>query len=128
MAVQKINEEVIFNAARKMDSAEARREYLHQACGDDGVLRCRVEALLRAHEEANSFLESPASGLVPTLDEPITERPGTLIGPYKLLEQIGEGGFGVVFMAEQQYPVRRRVAFKVIKPGMDTRQVIARFE
>src|SRR5688572_19228644 len=61
-------------------------------------------------------------------DEPIAERPGTIIGPYKLLEQIGEGGMGVVFLAEQQKPVKRRVALKVIKPGMDTRQVIARFE
>src|SRR5437588_3323894 len=63
-----------------------------------------------------------------TVDEPITERPGTVIGPYKLLEQIGEGGFGLVFMAEQQQPIRRKVALKVLKPGMDTRQVIARFE
>src|SRR5262249_26278308 len=67
-------------------------------------------------------------GAVATIDDPITERPGTVIGPYKLLEQIGEGGFGVVFMAEQQEPIRRKVALKVIKPGMDTRQVIARFE
>ncbi|HXL16154.1 MAG TPA: serine/threonine-protein kinase, partial [Streptosporangiaceae bacterium] len=63
-----------------------------------------------------------------TIDEPITERPGTIIGPYKLLEQIGEGGFGVVFMAEQQHPIRRKVALKVLKPGMDSRQVVARFE
>src|SRR5216117_3425260 len=63
-----------------------------------------------------------------TLDEPAGERPGTVIGPYKLLEQIGQGGFGVVFMAEQTEPVRRKVALKIIKPGMDTRQVIARFE
>jgi serine/threonine protein kinase len=59
---------------------------------------------------------------------PLAERPGTVIGPYKLLEQIGEGGFGIVFMAEQQHPVRRKVALKVVKPGMDTRQVVARFE
>src|SRR5207247_4232073 len=63
-----------------------------------------------------------------TLDEPIAERPGTVIGPYKLMEQIGEGGMGLVFVAEQQHPVRRKVALKVIKPGMDTRQVVARFE
>src|SRR4029077_13667158 len=62
------------------------------------------------------------------IDQPIAERPGSVIGPYKLLEQIGEGGFGVVFMAEQAYPVRRRVALKVLKLGMDTRQVVARFE
>ena len=63
-----------------------------------------------------------------TLDQPITEKPGTQIGPYKLLQQIGEGGMGVVYMAEQKEPVKRRVALKIIKPGMDTRQVIARFE
>ena len=63
------------------------------------------------------------------MDElPLTERPGTVIGPYKLMEQIGEGGMGLVFVAEQQQPLRRKVALKVIKPGMDTRQVIARFE
>src|SRR5262249_5112372 len=67
-------------------------------------------------------------GLVATVDRPVTEGPGTVIGPYKLLEQIGEGGFGVVFMAEQTEPVRRKVALKVLKPGMDTRQVVARFE
>jgi serine/threonine protein kinase len=84
--------------------------------------------LLVAHQEAGSFLEPPVPSLVATVDEPLTERPGTIIGPYKLLEQIGEGGFGIVFMAEQQHPVRRKVALKVLKPGMDTRQVVARFE
>jgi WD40 repeat protein/serine/threonine protein kinase len=90
-----------------------------------------VESLLEASARAGSFLESPAaaSHLVATVDElPVTERPGTVIGSYKLLEQIGEGGFGVVFMAEQTQPVRRRVALKILKPGMDTRQVVARFE
>jgi serine/threonine protein kinase/Tfp pilus assembly protein PilF len=85
-----------------------------------------VEALLKAYEEAGSFLEPP--GLVATVDDPVRERPGSVIGPYKLLEEIGEGGMGLVFVAEQQQPVRRRVALKVIKPGMDSRQVIARFE
>ena len=77
-----------------------------------------------------SFLESPARGvgISPTLDQPIAEPPGTVIGHYKLLQQIGEGGMGVVYMAEQSEPVERRVALKIIKPGMDTRQVIARFE
>src|SRR5205807_5321753 len=80
---------------------------------------------------AGSFLASPAPApdRDPAADQPaVSERPGTVIGPYKLLEQIGEGGFGVVFMAEQQQPIRRKVAVKVLKPGMDTRQVIARFE
>ncbi len=95
------------------------------------MLNCelRVEALLHAHEQPDSFLEAPGGNLLHTIDEPaIHERPGTLIGPYKLLELIGEGGMGLVFVAEQQMPVRRRVALKIIKPGMDSRQVIARFE
>src|SRR5207247_4007665 len=83
---------------------------------------------LSAQAELGSFLEAPVPALTATVDDPVTERPGTVIGPYKLLEQIGEGGFGVVFMAEQTRPVRRKVALKVLKPGMDTRQVVARFE
>src|SRR6202043_1262858 len=78
---------------------------------------------------AGSFLRKQPGSLVPTADyEPINEKPGTVIGPYKLMEQIGEGGMGLVFVAEQLQPVRRKVALKVIKPGMDTREVIARFE
>src|SRR5207244_8243109 len=85
--------------------------------------------LLKAHEAPGVFLEPAAPKPVPTIEErPVPERPGTVIGPYKLLEKIGEGGFGVVCMAEQTQPVRRKVALKVIKPGMDTREVIARFE
>src|SRR5262249_38673828 len=80
------------------------------------------------HGQVGSFLQSPAAALIATADEPITERPGTVIGAYKLMEQIGEGGMGLVFVAEQQHPVRRKVALKVMKPGMDTREVIARFE
>ena len=86
----------------------------------------RVEALLKAHEAAGAFLDKPADGR--TLQLPSKERPGTMIGPYKLLQLIGEGGFGVVYMAEQTEPVARKVALKIIKLGMDTRQVIARFE
>src|SRR5262249_54014986 len=77
---------------------------------------------------ACGFLQDPSDSNVATLDDSITERPGIVIGTYKLMEKIGEGGFGLVFVAEQQEPVRRRVALKIIKPGMDTRQVIARFE
>ena len=95
--------------------------------GPTSALRARVEELLRAHQDAGAFLGG-AEQQEATRDQPIAERPGTIIGPYKLLEQIGEGGFGLVFMAEQQQPVRRKVALKVLKPGMDTRQVIARFE
>jgi serine/threonine protein kinase/tetratricopeptide (TPR) repeat protein len=102
--------------------------YLMEACGADDVLRGRVRNLLDAHREAGSFLQPPAVPLMATADEPRNERPGTIVGPYKLLEQIGEGGFGLVFVAEQREPVRRKVALKLIKPGMDNRQVIARFE
>src|SRR5581483_6063487 len=120
--------ESLFAAALQELPAD-RAAYLDQACADDPALRQRVEALLRAQVAAGSFLQGPPGGLCETLDEPpVTERPGTVIGPYKLLEQIGEGGFGVVFMAEQQRPLRRKVALKVLKPGMDSRQVIARFE
>ena len=89
-------------------------------------MRCEVESLLRAHEPEGDFLESPAVAV--TVDRLIAERPGSIIGPYKLLQQIGEGGFCVVYMAEQERPVRRTVALKIIKAGMDTREVIARFE
>ncbi len=101
-------------------------------CGEraatTGRCEARVQALLEIHEHDRSFLQAPDARLGATVDAPIHERRGTVIGPYKLLEQIGVGGFGVVFMAEQQHPLRRKVAVKVIKPGMDTQQVIARFE
>jgi len=121
----------LFLQALELCSPDERQEYLDKACAGDTALRAEVESLLRANAHAGSFLESPAPPLhlALTVDEqPIRETPGTVIGPYKLLEQIGEGGFGVVFMAEQQEPVRRKVALKVLKPGMDTRQVVARFE
>ena len=92
------------------------------------ALRESIEALLRANEGASGFLLRPPPGLAAHIEQPIREGPGTVIGRYKLLEPIGEGGMGVVYMAEQMQPVRRKVALKVIKPGMDTRQVIARFE
>jgi len=125
-----INPEVaIFNGALELAPAE-RAAYLEQACAGNIPLRERVEALLNASEQAGSFLESPPTGLslTRTVRIPITEKPGDKIGRYKLLQQIGEGGCGVVYMAEQEEPVRRRVALKVIKLGMDTKEVIARFE
>ncbi len=86
-------------------------------------------ALLNATAEDESFLENPPEGMALTIDSrPITEKPGDVIDSFKLLQKIGEGGFGVVYMAEQTCPVRRKVALKVIKPGMDTKEVIARFE
>jgi tetratricopeptide (TPR) repeat protein len=119
--------QAVFLAAVEQSGGD-RNAYLDQECGPDAELRRRVEALLQAHDEPGSFLESSHTGMSATIDQPSTEGPGSVIGPYKLLEQIGEGGFGVVFMAEQQAPVRRKVALKVLKPGMDTKQVIARFE
>ncbi len=109
------------------------RDFLDRACFGRPELRCRVEELLQAHYEVctgqhYAVAEGAASDPLTTIDEPARERPGTRIGPYKLMEQIGEGGMGLVFVAEQQEPVRRKVALKVIKPGMDTRHVVARFE
>ncbi len=116
----------IFVAALKLtpDQWDA---HLAEACGGDDQLRNRVRDLLQANAAAGSFLEPPAAEPL-TTDEPIQEGPGTIFGPYKLLQQIGEGGFGLVFLAEQQEPVRRKVAVKILKPGMDTRHLIARFE
>ncbi|NQU24309.1 MAG: serine/threonine protein kinase, partial [Candidatus Nealsonbacteria bacterium] len=102
--------------------------HVDQVCAEDESLRQQVLELVHAHRQEDSFLEKPASGFVPTLTQPITEQPGTVIGRYKLKEQIGEGGMGVVYVAEQTEPVRRKMALKIIKPGMDTRQVIGRFE
>jgi serine/threonine protein kinase/WD40 repeat protein len=115
----------IFNAAVKL-SPDVRAAFLERACGADHELRQEVESLLQAHDAPDSFLREPG-GRTATY-EPLTEGPGTVIGPYKLLQHIGEGGFGAVYMAEQEHPVRRKVALKIIKPGMDTREVIARFE
>jgi eukaryotic-like serine/threonine-protein kinase len=118
----------IFDAAVELPP-ERRAAYLHEACAGDDALRQRVEALLRAHQAAESFMTRPAVDPRPeTLIVKPTEQPGDRIGRYKLLQQIGEGGCGVVYMAEQEEPVRRRVALKVIKLGMDTASVIARFE
>ena len=127
------SEQAAFAESLLRDTPDARAAYLDAACGTDTALRQRVEALLRAAENAGDFLEAPPTGLSGDADpnslvsEP-SEKPGDRIDRYKLLEKIGEGGGGVVYMAEQLEPVRRRVALKVIKLGMDTRSVIARFE
>jgi serine/threonine protein kinase len=119
----------IFDEAVRLAPGDPRERFLAMACGDDAELRQRVERLLRAVAEAGSFLESPPPGLEATRDlSKLTEPPGTQIGPYKLLQLVGEGGMGSVWMAEQHEPVRRRVALKLIKPGMDSRQVLVRFE
>ena len=129
MGAERLDEEAIFSAALEKKTPAERSAYLNEACGDDAVLRQNVEELLKLQPEADEFLKSPPAQLVPSADSlsPV-EGLGAVIGSYKLLELIGEGGFGDVYMAEQQEPVRRKVALKIIKLGMDTRQVIGRFE
>jgi serine/threonine protein kinase/Flp pilus assembly protein TadD len=130
--------ELFLHAVGKLP-VEGWAKYIAQACGGDSELQRQVEHLLHVHREAGSFLERPAAKLGDTRDletlpegektaERPVEGPGTAIGPYKLLKQIGEGGMGVVWMAEQSQPVQRKVALKIIKPGMDSRSIIARFE
>src|SRR6266508_3555412 len=123
-----MNEEALFAEALGK-KGEARAAFLDEHCKEDVGLRKRLEALLRAHDNPDPFLEAPAPAPVATVAEvPVSERPGTVIGPYKLLQQIGEGGMGTVWMAQQTEPVKRLVALKLIKAGMDSKQVIARFE
>jgi serine/threonine protein kinase/tetratricopeptide (TPR) repeat protein len=140
----------VFLAALEQAEPDGRDAYLRATCAGDATLRAQVEALLGKHAQAGSFLEKPvvdtpgpiqAGGPFPGADvpglpplvpiapaAPAPEGAGTRIGPYKLLEQIGEGGMGIVFLAEQEQPVRRQVALKVIKAGMDSARVVARFE
>src|SRR6516165_6915253 len=121
-------ERELFIAALRLPEGDARAAFLEAACADK-PLRERVESMLRDHEQLGSFLESPAFPPAATADyRRVSDGPGAVIGPYKLLEAIGEGGMGTVFMAEQTRPVRRLVALKLIKAGMDSRQVLARFE
>jgi WD40 repeat protein/serine/threonine protein kinase len=124
-----MNAEDIFLAALEKPSPGERAAYLDEMCGPDSDLRGQVEGLLRSHEQAGSFLQNSLFDPGATRDVSTPpELTGSRIGPYKLLQPIGEGGMGTVYMAEQTQPVRRKVAIKVIKPGMDSRQVIARFE
>jgi serine/threonine protein kinase len=126
----------IFSVALEMERPNEQSDYLDRACGDDVGLRRRIEALLRSYAGAGSFMALPACGPCAIGDDEeagadaaqLPEQPGMVIGPYKLLQQIGEGGMGTVFMAEQTQPVQRKVALKIIKPGMDSLQVITRFE
>jgi WD40 repeat protein/serine/threonine protein kinase len=115
-----------FLAALERDGLAAQLQYAAEYCADSPDLRSKLDEMLRAHHQQGGFLASRSDATHSI--QPLAESAGAQIGPYKLLQQIGEGGFGVVFMAEQVEPVRRRVAVKVTKPGMDTRQVIARFE
>jgi eukaryotic-like serine/threonine-protein kinase len=139
------HEEALFDSARKLPDPAARRAFLERACDGDPALRARIEGLLQAEKDAERFFEDGSSVVIsaltlPSAGEPFSsgstdnanlpgEEPiGTRIGRYKLLEKIGEGGCGVVYLAEQEEPVRRRVALKIIKLGMETKSVIARFE
>jgi serine/threonine protein kinase/tetratricopeptide (TPR) repeat protein len=122
-----ISAKSVFDHAVEIEDSSERLAYVEDACFGRPELQEKVKALLRAHVLAGSYLEHGPEDLALTAAL-ITERSGFVIGPYKLLQQIGEGGFGVVYMAEQTEPIRRKVALKIIKPGMDTREVIARFE
>src|SRR5215468_10037980 len=121
--------ESIYFAALAKESPQERAAYLDEACGADGDLRRRVERLLQAQPKVGSFLQGVAGPPEATVTQAeVQETAGAVIGPYKLIEQIGEGGMGAVWMAQQTEPIKRLVALKVIKPGMDSRQVLARFE
>src|SRR5713101_3088969 len=108
-----MNEASIFAAALEKGTDEERAAYLAEACAGDEKVRRRVEALLRAHAQSDDILDPPKTNGGTADYFPITERTGSRVGPYRLMEQIGEGGFGVVFVAEQQEPVRRKVALKL---------------
>jgi serine/threonine protein kinase/WD40 repeat protein len=125
-ADQARREKALFEQALDLASAGERLAFLKGACGEDSSLQARVQVLLQAHDTAEGFLPDEPTGPTPFVS--LSEKPGDRIGRYKLREKIGEGGCGVVYVAEQEEPVRRKVALKVIKLGMDTRSVIARFE
>jgi serine/threonine protein kinase/Tfp pilus assembly protein PilF len=124
------DEESIFAEALAIPAPGERAAYLDRACAGDARLRGNIDALLAAHRRAGGILDAPPpAGPEPATESTAAPEPvGTRIGPYKLLERVGGGGMGVVYMAEQVHPVRRKVALKIIKPGMDSGQVIARFE
>ena len=129
MSTHRRNLEEIFHEASEITNAEARAEYVVRACSGDQELRCEVEFLLKSDDKAGQFMETPAidPGILGRETPPV-EAPGSVIGHFKLLEKIGEGGMAVVYMAEQQYPLHRKVALKLIKLGMDSKQITARFE
>jgi len=128
MVPDRRDEEEIFHAAIARPR-EQRLGYLREACDGDTKLLAHIQAMLQSYDAQDNFLESqPLAQNVTLNDSDLKEAPGTVIGRYKLLEQIGEGGMAVVYMAEQEQPIRRKVALKIIKLGMDTQQVIARFE
>jgi len=128
MADPPVDEEAVFLAALEIKTYAGRMAYVEQACAGNVELHSRVLKLLKSHDESQGPFDAAPPGLQPTNITHQCSAAGDQIGPYKLLEQIGEGGFGIVYMADQQAPVRRRVALKIVKPGMDTKQVLARFK
>src|SRR5262245_53731352 len=123
-----MNEQEIFAEALER-AADCRAAFLDEACGTDSELRQRMENLLKCHDQGGAFIDKPAGEILTTAPSPATaEKPDAVIGPYKLLVEIGEGGMGTVWMAQQTEPVKRLVAIKLIKAGTDSKQVIARFE
>lgn len=128
MTPSKPSNKSLILAAVEIESDAEREAFLRRACGEDDQLRAEIAALVDAHNNPPAVVKRIDNAQTAFAQPGISEGPSSVIGPYKLLEQIGEGGMGVVYMAEQTEPVRRRVALKIIKPGMDTRRVIARFE
>jgi eukaryotic-like serine/threonine-protein kinase len=128
MPTEAVDVRAVFDRALEISTQPERAAYLDQACADFPEIRKEVEDLLKAHSEAGSFLQFAAASLVTEHPSAPSRLIGTQVGPYKLLQQIGEGGMGVVYMAQQERPVQRTVALKIIKPGMDSNQVVARFE
>src|SRR5262245_3909271 len=122
-----MSEETVFAEAVAISDPVDRAAFLEKACAGNPGLRCEVEELLAAHSAAGDFLAEPAAA-VPTDRFVEPDRVGGRVGPYKLLQKIGEGGMGVVYMADQEEPVKRRVALKIIQPGTDSRTILARFE
>ncbi|MDZ4684598.1 MAG: serine/threonine-protein kinase [Planctomycetaceae bacterium] len=121
-------EREIFVETIQAEDVARRRIALDEACGPDVALRRRMEALLRVYDNLGGFLQEPVAGSAAAFDHQSACRLGALIGPYKLVQQIGEGGMGTVFLAEQTHPVQRQVALKVIRPGFDSRSVTSHFE
>jgi serine/threonine protein kinase len=133
MAIDPQRLKELFLAAAEIGSPAERAAFLDRECGSDAELRQRLGALLQAHDDSGGFLAQPAGDPRATVDPASSEaeaadKVGSVLGPYKLLQKLGEGGMGSVWVAEQQQPVKRRVALKVIKPGLDSAQVLHRFE
>ena len=112
-----MQEQSIFIEALEKEDAVERAAFLDRVCACDPILRQRIEKLLKQDQEAGGFMETPVSLPTAFIDSPLRDGPGTMIGPFKLIEQIGEGGFGLVFLAEQTQPLRRKVAVKITQTG-----------